>query len=413
MCETKNAPDEDESPNDIEEGHNGDAQESNDVEISSMPKVNGYKAGLAILTEAAINHEMQLPSEVRVYNTRVGMDGNYVKTSLVSDGYPVYSKLGDLGWMTVKGGAWVCGKINTVLRTPLKVKNTKNNPSAYPHWEEKKKTPDSTFEKKTRIDVYEFPEFNAIPYWARAGPWSPVAIISLFLCGILIAALFQEGYDQYPIGTSGKDLEGNTTAGGIWRLLLGTYMLCLTIYRFFTTDKEMFRKVLMTSYTMSSWNILTLRLILSGLGTWIKPYERVAEYLRSPALTGASTVVGIWWVVIFPIALIFILKTKDQRIEFLKWQTDWFPVNVHFLNIIIAGMDHMGVGGGRRHLTSADLFISTLLGCLYLIFYLSFHDPRGWHLYIVLTPRFHGCILVYGFIFALCYGFWAGWREVY
>eukprot|EP01060_Flectonema_neradi_P008047 TRINITY_DN15744_c0_g1_i1.p1 TRINITY_DN15744_c0_g1~~TRINITY_DN15744_c0_g1_i1.p1 ORF type:complete len:319 (+),score=28.07 TRINITY_DN15744_c0_g1_i1:35-991(+) len=312
MCNTKSAPDVDDPPTDIEEGGGGEA-----VQIKNMPKM-GYKAGLAILNEAAVNRDMKLPPEVRVYNTRVGMDGNYVKTSLVSEGYPVYSKLGDLGWMTVKGGAWVCGKVSTVLRTSTKKNKTKSNPSAYSHWEEKKKIPDADFEKKARIDVYEFPEFNAIPYWARAGPWSPVAIVSLFLCGILVTALFLDGYESYPIGTDDKRYEPNTTAGGIWRLCVGIYMACLSIYRFFTTEKAMFRKVLLTSYTMSCWNLLTIRLILSGLGTWITPYERVAEYFRSPSLTGASTVVGIWWVVIFPIALIFILETKEQRIEFLN-----------------------------------------------------------------------------------------------
>eukprot|EP01059_Diplonema_ambulator_P036722 TRINITY_DN9286_c0_g4_i1.p1 TRINITY_DN9286_c0_g4~~TRINITY_DN9286_c0_g4_i1.p1 ORF type:complete len:400 (+),score=80.92 TRINITY_DN9286_c0_g4_i1:510-1709(+) len=385
--------------------------------VSKEFKPPPQKIGLKMLMESAQEEGRKHPQEIVVMGSRVGADGTYKRTDLKSEGVPIYSRLGDMAWMAVQDGRWVlwAGSDKRMIRSAEEWAG--QTPLEMGAWEEKKSKTKSQhpegFMEKDRIRVFELPELVGVPHRIRAGPWSPVAVLAITLLGAGLGGLAVSSHNDYPfVGSPDQDITKETW-GGIWRLVLGLYCLVLFGIRLRITPDRLQRTIMITSYTMTSWNIMTLRLITAGLSTWVPWLERPAEILRFPALCGASVTVGIWWLIIVPMALLFVLSDERQKQEFIRWQTDFFLLNVHALNLVFMGLDHAGIGGGRRLLTPTDLLLAIGIGVFYLCFYLGFHDPRGYHIYLVLSPRLHTCIFVYAFIFGLFYSVWCAWKEVH
>ena len=396
------------------------------------------------------------PSEFVVTGSRVGVDGTYKRTSLEVEGVPMYSRLGDMAYMAVQDGRWVLwgGSDKKMVRSSEA--HDGRAPVEMRSWEElKKRKPNGlltaaaaeaaregkevngaegeedengegaadgdegkgksrrSYLERLRIKVFEVPELSSIPHSIRAGPWSPVAVFSMVVLGWGSGILGTLSYDGYPFAGKADHHTPYTTGGAVWRLVVGLYCVAIYVMKHYSAADALARLISMTSFTMVCWKVLTLRLILAGLSKWVPGLERPAEVLRFPALCGASVTVGIWWAVIVPLALLVIFKTEEQRKAFGKLQGDFYLIHVHALNLLAAGLDHGGVGGGLRQLNLTDLFLAVVYGVLYLVFYLGFHDPRGYHIYLVLSPRLHTCLGVYLFMFALFYAFWEAWRPLY
>ena len=368
------------------------------------------------------------PKEFVVTGTRVGVDGTYRKTSLRVEGVPLYSRLGDMAYMAVQDGRWVLwgGSDKKMVRSSSS--HDGKTPGEMKSWEELKELQCSSdavgddmtvarmeFLQRIRIRVFEVPELSSVPPNIRAGPWSPVAVYSIALLGIGIGVLSSFAAPHYPFTETSADVsyESIKPWGGIWRTLLGVYCVIIYVVKLAATKDPLQRLISATSFTMCCWKVLTLRLLVAGLSAWFTFLERPAEILRFPALCGASVTVGIWWAAIVPVAICILFKTKAQRKEFMLLQSDFFLIHVHALNIIFASLDHAGIGGGGRDLTPADFLLASVLGMAYLCVYLSYHDPRGYHIYLVLSPRLHTCGFVYFFMFGLFYAFFELWKTVH
>ena len=65
-----------------------------------------------------------------------------------------------------------------------------------------------------------------------------------------------------------------------------------------------------------------------------------------------------------------------------------------------------------RSLNHFDLWIAWLVGVVYLIYYLIELDAKGFHFYIILTPRSHFCIFVYSLAIGMYYGIFQCYRRL-
>jgi hypothetical protein len=79
-------------------------------------------------------------------------------------------------------------------------------------------------------------------------------------------------------------------------------------------------------YTILSWSLLILRLLLACLARFSVVAAMGAEVLRFPALVQNTVVVTVWWGVMVP--FITMLKPKGERCEFIRWNLGFDLVHV-------------------------------------------------------------------------------------
>ncbi|CAJ1390059.1 unnamed protein product [Effrenium voratum] len=151
------------------------------------------------------------------------------------------------------------------------------------------------------------------------------------------------------------------------------------------------------TYTCWSYALLNLHLLLHAV-----QLPRSAEILRFPVLAMATVTTFVWWLVLVPI-LVSLTEGKSRK-EFIKLNFSFFLVNMHLFNFPLALAGHLLA---PRKLVFADFWVAAVIAILYLLFYLLALDPRGVHLYIILTPRQWWCVLCYSGILGLYVGlFW-------
>lgn len=178
-----------------------------------------------------------------------------------------------------------------------------------------------------------------------------------------------------------------------------------------------------STYTGWAWHLLTLRALMSctasALRATLGPQSAAtsatgytAEVLRFPALANASTTFAVWNAVLLPL-FAFLHKDRVKRSQFLAWNSSFGMVNVHVLNLplALAVTALGGIEAGVRPLLNIDLWWAAALTLLYGLFYLLVLDRLGIHLYPILSPRSHACVIVYSLILALMYGCWRGWNT--
>mmetsp|Transcript_2710 Transcript_2710/g.4923 ORF Transcript_2710/g.4923 Transcript_2710/m.4923 type:complete len:259 (-) Transcript_2710:1244-2020(-) len=166
----------------------------------------------------------------------------------------------------------------------------------------------------------------------------------------------------------------------------------------------------LTTYTITSWNLLTIRLMTSFLGDM--GYEwafNISQLTLFPSLVGCSITCTIWWLVLTPLISNILHKKKKDHAEFWKWNTSFVLINLHGLMLVFAAADYIYCG---RHLVFCDLWMGFAVAFVYVVFYLLVLDPQGLHFYIILTPRTPLCVISYSFILLVYYGSYLGWNQV-
>ncbi|CAD7949140.1 unnamed protein product [Amoebophrya sp. A120] len=168
------------------------------------------------------------------------------------------------------------------------------------------------------------------------------------------------------------------------------------------------------SYTMTSWNLFTVRHLMATFvllfarcggmcGTCLGPiFVGIYEVFRFPALVQATITFVVWWGVLVPVIVCFLLAKKKERgsvRDFMQWNFGFFQINVHGFNVLLAWADQIWLN--PRPLLFLDLWFGLLFGILYLAFYLWALDNRGIHLYMILNPRSNWAALAYLAIFGM------------
>ena len=120
------------------------------------------------------------------------------------------------------------------------------------------------------------------------GPWSPMAYIILIIVTLSLFYTLPEAYDSFQEYQSTATL--NTTNNGIYlqsyRLILGLYCIYVT-YRMY----KLVGIFPFVSYTLVTWNLLTMRLLLAFLGQFNDVIRVVGDLVRFPALAGCTITV--------------------------------------------------------------------------------------------------------------------------
>lgn len=240
-----------------------------------------------------------------------------------------------------------------------------------------------------------------IPEQYKTGPWSPTAYayIGAYFVGLVCSHHLVNFEDDFLI-----TLEISSWAPH-FRLLCSMYCFAITAVLVYHAGP-----LPLTTYTLTSWNLLTLRLFTSYLGDL--GYEwafNISQLVLFPALVGCSITCTIWWLVLTPlISSLLKQKYKDYK-EFWKWNTSFMLLNLHGIMLVFAAVDFINCG---RVLAPSDLWLGLLVAFVYVLFYLLILDPRGLHFYIILTPRSPLCLLSYSLILLTYYGCYLGWNAI-
>ena len=233
-----------------------------------------------------------------------------------------------------------------------------------------------------------------VPLHFREGPYSPIALVYLLSYAAFLICTSSHALSSFQ---DIKEDVPNMNANLLFTLRCGAGLYGAIILAFVVVVSGWWPLV---SYTITSWNLLWLRMVFAAFGL-----NDVARLFKFPCLVGCSITVIIWWVVLVPL-LHHLIEEKQKRVEFWKFNTSFLLLNVHLLNLPLAGLEFFL---SSSKLVFFDLWIGLLVAYVYIIFYLVFLDSKGIHLYIILTPRTHLCFLSYSIILSiyfLCYQWW-------
>ena len=194
---------------------------------------------------------------------------------------------------------------------------------------------------------------------------------------------------------------------GTWRLLCSIYGIGLVIVM--CTHFAMWP---LTSFTMMSWNLFTIRYLCTSLLSFgFDAYflRFMSETLRFPSLVCNSITVSVWWLILVP-GIIHFMPSKSARATFMKFNKSAFLINVHLMNLPFAAMDHLT---RPRVLNFFDLYVGIFVAMIYVLIYLFIMDPLGLHFYhVLLSPRPHWCPLCYTFCLCLFALFLWAWNSL-
>ena len=139
-----------------------------------------------------------------------------------------------------------------------------------------------------------------VPISYREGPWHPAAttVLVLFTCFLLNS--FKEAREDYnrhiePVGPEPQWLD-------MYRLIGGIYCALVTCALIYSTGIWP-----LCSYTITSWNLLTIRLLTSC--SYFAKYtlfnvpviKMISRLVTFPALVGCSITVSAWWIILVPL----------------------------------------------------------------------------------------------------------------
>lgn len=240
-----------------------------------------------------------------------------------------------------------------------------------------------------------------IPEHLKTGPWVSAAYAYIFLYFLGLAYY----YDQVNF-TAVEFYYGNIPSWiPFFRLFCSLYCFAITVLMV-----QQAGLLPLTTYTMTSWNLLTLRLFSSFLGDL--GYEwafQLSQLVLFPALVGCTITCTIWWLVLTPLISSLLKKKQKDHDEFWKWNTSFILLNLHGIMLVFAATDYVYSG---RHLFFVDFWLGLAVAFVYVLFYLLVLDPQGLHFYIILTPRTSLCVVSYSLILLTYYGCYLGWNFV-
>lgn len=237
-----------------------------------------------------------------------------------------------------------------------------------------------------------------IPLHLRQGPWKITAHLYLLYFSAFLLLSAPHAFDSYKEDT----FEKSSPFLFRFRLGMGLYCLCVSVLLYFRAGVYPF-----LTYTVTSWNLMVLRLLFSSMEQQSRVLMVVSRILRFPALAGTSVTFTLWWTILFP--LVYYVSDSHRRKQFLAFNSSFLLVNIHMLNMPICATEFVLTG---HHLAYFDVWIGFCVALVYMLFYLNVLDRVGAHIYIFLTPRTHFCILNYSVVLSVYLACFYGWNYV-
>ncbi|RYG66050.1 hypothetical protein EON64_10640 [archaeon] len=247
------------------------------------------------------------------------------------------------------------------------------------------KTTDDRFKLSSAKKMLAFLEY--VPEKYKTGPWSPAAHLALYGIGCFVVLTLQDAMDTY----EPHDYAKSPPWLQAFRLIAGLYGIAHIIFTFQQLGVWPF-----VSYTLTSWNLMTLRLLAAYLaGTGWTAWVPLANLTRFPALVMNTVTVVVWWLVLVPLIDYLLRSNRRERAFFWTFNLSAPLLNVHLLNLPLVALDFLHSGQKLRFF---DLHVAVCVALGYSVFYLTVLDPLGLHFYLILTPRSRLCLLSYGLI---------------
>jgi hypothetical protein len=242
-----------------------------------------------------------------------------------------------------------------------------------------------------------------IPFELKVGSWSPMMYLVLYLFSGFIFLTINEARADYSLHSSAYELDGKFLEW--YRLLGGIYGVIIIIGGLSTLGVW-----IMYSYTLTSWNLMTLRLVSSFLAMHSVPGAAfVADTVRLAALTSCCITVLIWWTVLTPL-ITFLIQGDVRELQFFwRFSLSIGMLNVHLLNLPIVALEFLLT---NRVLTFFDLWCSLFAALIYCMIYLGVLDARGLHFYIMFSPRTYLCVISFAVIICSYFGSYLFWSQV-
>jgi hypothetical protein len=201
----------------------------------------------------------------------------------------------------------------------------------------------------------------------------------------------------------------NTDSGWIqnYRLFAGVYMFMITCIVVYTSGF-----VPLCSYTVTSWNLVTIRLLftyLGSLGLSSSPsFQFIADTVRYPALVGCTITVTVWWSVLVPVISHYMPDNESRR-KFWIFNRSFPLLNLHLFNLPLCFIEFICTS---KCLVYYDLWVALVIAFTYMMFYLNVLDRNGLHFYIVFTPRHVWCIVPYTIMLFSYFGIYHFWNSM-
>eukprot|EP00980_Cylindrotheca_fusiformis_P009688 scaffold2141_cov120-Cylindrotheca_fusiformis.AAC.23 len=247
--------------------------------------------------------------------------------------------------------------------------------------------------------------FDFVPANLRLGPWSPVATVSIIAVLYLVIMegikMNQAGgilrfFVEESITSSNEQQHDYQAFNREWYLTLAGFLWML-----FVCWDVVFNSTLgsgaWVAFTLWSWTIVTVRF---GLGV-LAPFAEVArlplDVLRFPALLSATITFFLWNFVLLPV-IVFFIKDKEKRSNFLSYMTTFRLTQLHVFNIFFAAANGV-FSGPKRQLHMGDAAAAAVLMVVYILWYYCFLDRIGVHLYPIFSPRTPFAVGFYALLF--------------
>jgi len=238
-----------------------------------------------------------------------------------------------------------------------------------------------------------------VPEKYKRGSWNPVAHVTIFVFAVGLLLTASDAFEDIkhsPAPPTASDWQQ------LYRICLGSWGLLVTIFTVFLVGP-----LVLASYTLTSWNLMTCRLLLSFVACELNLHYlgTISDALLFPAVAGCTVTVFVWWLCLVPV-IYNLIDTPEGKKGFIKFNLSPALINLHLLNLPIILVEFFLT---HRLLNDFDLLIGIAVSVLYCIFYLNVLDASGFHFYIIFTPRTVFCAISYSLVVAIylfCFKVW-------
>jgi hypothetical protein len=181
-------------------------------------------------------------------------------------------------------------------------------------------------ERKQRMLVY----LEKVPLKYREGPWSPVATVVLICFSLFVLWTLPEAVKSYTDFAT-LDFLSKPQWLSYYHILVGIHGFLLVYFTINGAgdDNSGAGTWILGTYTITTWNLSTCRMLFSFLGQYSPLCQVIANITRFPALVGATNTVAIWWTILVPLISHLLRSNPEKRKFFWDFNFSYMLLNFH------------------------------------------------------------------------------------
>lgn len=248
--------------------------------------------------------------------------------------------------------------------------------------------------------------FDFVPSMFRKGDWAVIPII--FITGALYVIYFAFAYMYAVRGIQDLPRDFYPAYSLPWVCNLTGFLWTSYVFRnIFVSGPGM---AALTTFTVQSYLLILLRLLLSTAVPFLPVLAPYNELLRYPVLSQATITFIVWNLILAPV-IYSSIKNEERRKRFVKYFTNFRLMQLHFFNIFFAVFSGV-YGTPARFFVWTDLLVASLLGTQYFLFYIFVLDRLGLHFYMIFSPRTNLAVLSLSLVIYSTIGLYSYWDAM-